>query len=332
MPSYEVTLLPRQHQFIASNRQSILKAGLESGLNLKYGCEDGNCGKCLARLLDGEIQAIRHADFVLTAAQKRDGYFLSCCHAAASELRLEMPEIGSAREIPEQLIQARVYRLQRLSDEVMSLTLKTPRSQQLGFLAGQYISLHLKDDLRCNLSIASCPCDGLKPEIHVQYRTDDPFSDYVFTRLDKNDPVTLHGPWGNFILDDDTPRELVFIAYNDTFASIKSLLEHLIALDKPQQIRLYWLLSAGHQAYLENYCRSISHALDNFNYRLMEVADDSVEDLSRALDGLFEQEQQLAQAEIFISLPQRYKRLAEEQRSRLAKDQLLWRIDDIPGL
>ena len=29
MPSFEVTLLPRQHQFLASSRQSILKAGLE---------------------------------------------------------------------------------------------------------------------------------------------------------------------------------------------------------------------------------------------------------------------------------------------------------------
>ena len=117
MPSFEVTLLPRQHQFLASDRQSILKAGLESGLNLKYGCEDGNYGKCLARVLDGEIPRIRHADFALTAAQKQNRYFLSCCYAAASDLQLDMAEIGSAREIPEQLIQARVYKLQLLSEQ-----------------------------------------------------------------------------------------------------------------------------------------------------------------------------------------------------------------------
>ncbi len=224
MPSHEVTLLPSRHRFLASSKQSILRAGLESGLNLKYGCEDGNCGKCLARLLSGQIQPFRHSDFPLSAAQKTNHYFLSCCHSAVSDLQLEMAEIADAGDIPEQHIQARVYKLNRLADDVMSLTLKTPRSQQLSFLAGQYISLYLQPELARNQSIASCPCDGLKPEIHVTRRADDPFSEYVFRRLRKNDLVDIRGPRGNFTLDDETPRDLVFIACNSNFASINSLL------------------------------------------------------------------------------------------------------------
>ena len=332
MPSYEVTLLPRQHRFLASTKQSILRAGLESGLNLKYGCEDGNCGKCLARRLSGDIQQLCHTDFVLTAAQKQQDYFLTCCHSAVSDLQLEMAEIAEAGEIPEQQIEARVYKLKPLAENVMSLTLKTPRSEQLSFLAGQYISLYLRPDLGSNQSIASCPCDGLRPEIHVTHRADDPFSDFVFNQLKKNDPVAIRGPRGDFILDDDTSRDLVFIAQDSDFASINSLLEHLIALDKPQPIRLYWLLSPGQRAYLENYCRSISHALDNFSYQLLPVSGDSEEDVSRALERVFAQEPAIANCDIYMALSPAFSTLAEMCRAQRGGDPRHWHIDVLPTL
>lgn len=332
MPSYEVTLLPRRHRFLASTKQSVLRAGLEAGLNLKYGCEDGNCGKCLARRLSGDIQRLRHSDFVLTALQKQQEYFLTCCHSAVSDLQLEMAEIAAAGEIPQQHIQARVYKLKPLAEDVISLTLKTPRSQQLSFLAGQYISLYLQPGLGSNQSIASCPCDGLRPEIHVSRRADDPFSDFVFHRLKKNDPVTLRGPRGDFILDDDTSRDLVFIAQDSDFASINSLLEHVIALDKPQSIRLYWLLPAGQRAYLENYCRSVSHALDNFAYQLLPVAGDSEVDVSQALGRVLDQEPAIQDCDVYIALSAPFSGVAETHRARRGGDPAHWHVDVLPPL
>ncbi len=203
MSTFQVTLLPSQHQFLSSSRQSLLQAGLESGLNLKYGCDGGNCGECLVKLVSGRLYKIKHSDFNLTAIQKENRQFLSCCFAATSDVQIEAEEIGSVTEIAEQNIQTKVYKLQQLSDSVMFLSLKTPRSHPLSFFAGQYVTLTLEDGLSRNKSIASCPCDGLKPEFHIKKRENDAFSEYVFKQLKKNDCITLQGPWGDFVMDDE---------------------------------------------------------------------------------------------------------------------------------
>ena len=332
MPSYAVTLFPSRHQFLASSRQSLLKAGLESGLNLKYGCEGGNCGHCLARLIRGQTQSIRYSDFALSEQQKSDGYFLTCCHAAQSELEVEAMEIGSVRQIAEQQIEARVYKLEHLANDVLSVSFKTPRTQPLSFLAGQHLTIRLNDQLQRNKSIASCPCDGLKPEIHVKYRAGDPFSEYVFNRLKKHDRVRLHGPWGDFTLDDDSNRPIMLIAFNTGFASIKSLLEHAIALEKSQNIRLYWLLSKGHQAYQENYCRAIQHALDNFEYQTIAVAGEGANGFNETLEQLWQRVPDPRQADVYVTTSVEFADSVQHQLIRLGVSDGHWRVDHMMKL
>ena len=70
MPVHQVTLLPSGRLIPAASTQSLLNAGLESGLNLRYGCEGGSCGLCLARLKSGQIRNIQHSDYVLSVQQK----------------------------------------------------------------------------------------------------------------------------------------------------------------------------------------------------------------------------------------------------------------------
>lgn len=332
MPSYAVRVFPSGHQFLASSRQSLLKAGLESGLNLKYGCEGGNCGKCLARLIRGQTQSIRHTDFKLSEQQKADRFFLTCCHAAQSDVEIEAVEIGSVREIAEQQIEARVYKLQRLSDDVMSVYFKTPRSQPLSFLAGQHLTIRLNDRLQRNKSIASCPCDGIRPEIHVKFRVGDPFSEYVFNQLKKNDRVCLQGPWGDFTLNDDSNRPLILVAFNTGFASIKSLLEHAIALEKSQSIQLYWLLTPDHQAYQENYCRAIRHALDNFDFQTVCLSGNDVSSYCTALELIWQQDIDPKDADIFVTAPVAFSDRVEQQMIRLGISDGHWRIDNIMKL
>lgn len=329
MPRHLVTLIPSLHRFDASPKQSLLRAGLESGLNLKYGCEGGTCGECRARLVSGKIQSIKHSDFLFSAEHKADQYFLSCCHAAETDCQIEIAEIGSVHEIPEQIIEARVYNLQQLSEDVLAISLKTPRSQPLSFFAGQYVTLYLNENLQRNKSIASCPCDGLKPEIHVKFRAADVFSEYAFNSLKKNDRVGILGPLGNFVLDDDSPRPLIFIAYDTGFASIKSLLEHAIALKKEQSIRLYWLVTPHNTPYMGNYCRAIEDALDNFTYRPIAIREPSDECITAVLEKIVNQEKAIKHSDLFITLPEKYRELARARLVKSGIDDRQWSIDSM---
>jgi len=327
MPTHKVTLLPSGHCYYASSKQSLLKAGLESGLNLKYGCEGGNCGDCLARLLSGEIQTLRYSDYVLPEEQKNDGYFLTCSHAPLSDCQLEISEIGSVHDISQQAIEARVFRLESLANDVISLSLKTPRSQPLRFLAGQHIKVSLNNHLQRNKSIASCPCDGLKPEIHVKRRHNDAFSHYVFEQLKRNDRVLIEGPLGDFVMDDDALQPLVFIAYDTGFAGIKSLLEHAIALEKEQPISLYWIVTPNSTPYLENYCRSIEDALDNFSYYPLSIKQASAMCFEAVLKKIFNQEEAIKQSDVFVILPAKFKPIAQAQIDQAGLDTSRWHLD-----
>ena len=329
MPSFAVTLLPSQHQFNASSKQNLLSAGLTSGLNLRYGCEGGNCGECLARLVEGDLEILRHSDFLLTPEQKAEGYFLSCCCAARSDCRVEVEEIGSVNEIPQQFIRARVFKIQHLSNDVISIALKTPRSQPLSFFAGQSITVHLQNSLKRNKSIASCPCDGLKPEIHVRYRENDAFSEYIFKQLKKNDSVDIQGPQGEFVLDDDSSRPLVFIAYDTGFSSIKSLLEHAIALEKEQLIQLYWIVTPNNTPYMDNYCRSIAYALDNFSYTPIAIREPSIECITEVTKRILKQEPAIKHSDVFMTIPEQYREIIQLQFIAAGIDDRHWSIDTL---
>jgi len=69
------------------------------------------------------------------------------------------------------------------------------------------------------------------------------------------------------VLDENSPRSLVFVAQGIGFASVKGLIEHAIALDSAEQIYLLWIASDENPPYLHNLCRAWNDALDNFHYR-----------------------------------------------------------------
>jgi len=86
-----------------------------------------------------------------------------------------------------------------------------------------------------------------------------------------NDSITIKGPRGNFTLNEESPHSLVFLACNNGFGPVKSLIEHAMALDVAEDIHLYWVVTDGYQHYLDNLCRSWADALDNFRYTALEI-------------------------------------------------------------
>ena len=263
--SAHVILHPSRHEFFVDGADTLLDAALRSGLALNYGCSNGNCGLCKARVVSGQVQKIRHHDYVLSEAEKQQSYTLLCANTAVGDLVIEALESAEPADIPAQQIVARVKAVQALGDDLMLLHLQTPRTNRLRFLAGQNLTL-TAGGASAQLPIASCPCDDRNMQFHVVRDTEDSFAQRVFGSLKTGDAVTLFGPWGDFVLRADSPRSIVFAACDAGFAPIKSLLEHAMALELSERLCLYWLATrpAGH--YLANLCRSWADALDNFTY------------------------------------------------------------------
>jgi CDP-4-dehydro-6-deoxyglucose reductase len=261
-----VQVRPSGREFLVEGSDSLLEAALRAGLSLDYGCSIGTCGKCKARLVSGHVHRTRHSDYALTAAEKAAGCVLLCCHTALTDLVLEAHEAHGAADMPLQSLEAKVRAVTPVGPDLRLLHLQTPRTRRLRFLAGQSVTLSLADGASATHPVASCPCDERNLQFHVRRREGDAFAERVFGGLAEAGIVRIDGPRGEFVLDEDSPRPLVFLARDGGFAPVKSLLEHAMALDTADTLALYWSASGECGHYLDNLCRSWSDALDNFRY------------------------------------------------------------------
>ena len=264
--SYRINLLPSEHTFMAEPHESLLEAALRSGVNLKYNCNSGGCGECKARIISGEYETVRHHDYVFKESEKRQQLLLLCSIAATSDMIIEASEALGVQDIPEQDISVKVAKIEHIGDDYMVLHIRTPRTKSLRFLAGQSVKLTCASGESKICFVASCPCNGMILQFHLQRHDTDPFTDYVFNQLQVSESLELAGPFGQFTLDEDSPRSVVMVAEGTGFAPIKSLIEHAIALDRPQSMQLYWVVENVNDHYQANYCRAWEDAFDVFVY------------------------------------------------------------------
>ena len=261
--SAHVTIRPSGHEFFAEGNDTILDAALRAGVSLDYGCSNGNCGECRARLISGKVMKIRAHDYVLRQDEKDAGMILLCSCAAVNDVVIEA-NVAGAGNIQAQQMAARVKSIEVFNPQVAALHLLTPRSQRLRFLAGQSIRLSV-NGASGHYPIASCPCEDRHIEIQIARDADDAFSEALFSSLKTNDRVDMQGPYGEFVLEDASTRPVIFVAFGVGFAPVKSLIQHSMSLDLAESMDLHWLADrTGH--YQNNLCRSWADALDNFSY------------------------------------------------------------------
>jgi CDP-4-dehydro-6-deoxyglucose reductase, E3 len=273
-----IKIQPSNHEFWLEGKDSILEAGVHSGLALNYGCTSGSCGLCKARVISGSVKKIQHHDYVLSEAEKNMNYVLMCSCTAVNDVVLEALEATNENDIPTQEIITKVKRIEQPTNNMLVMHLQTPRIQRLRFLAGQSATLSLSDKLTADLPIASCPCDDRNLLFHISCDTETAFTQALLNDTNKGDSITLVGPHGHFLFNDESQRTQLYLAYDDGFAPIKSLIEHAMTLEIPADMNLFWSADKKQNLYMNNLCRSWDDALENFNYYPM-IKDDTVSQL-----------------------------------------------------
>ena len=261
----QVTLLPSKREFFLEGNDTLLEGALRAGIPLGYGCSSGNCGQCRAKVVSGKIKYVRPHDYVFTEAEKNQNYALMCSCTAVTDLVLEAVVARSPADIPFQQITAKVKAMDYPSDDVMVLKLMAPRSSRMRFMAGQSAVVKA-GAFSAELPIASCPCEERLLQFHIRLMPGNHFSDYVFNRLKVGEAVVVEGPKGEFVLDDESTRSLVFIAWGSGFAPVKGLIEHALSLEASEKLHLYWAAQNERDIYLPNQCRAWEDALDDFRY------------------------------------------------------------------
>jgi CDP-4-dehydro-6-deoxyglucose reductase len=314
----QVTVLPSKQDFMVEGHDTLLEAAMRSGIPLNYGCSGGNCGLCKARVVSGEVKKTRQHDFVISEAEKNQGYILLCSNTAVSDVVIEAAVADSVQDIPFQQITAHAKAMGHITDDMILLHLQTPRTQRLRFLAGQSVTLRVGQSYSAELPIASCPCDDRNVLFHISRQTGNLFSDYVFEHLQPNEAVEIEGPNGEFILHEKSPRPLYFFAFDTGFAPIKSVIEHALSLEV-ETINLHWIGSGPQSIYLPNIAHAWDDALDNFHYAehvagfdLRAVSGKRAQTLIKQLGQIVSADADMLQGDIYIAGPEDAVNIAEQ--------------------
>ena len=265
-----ITLQPSGRSFTAHAGETLLEAAMRQDIQLPYGCRNGACGSCKAKLVAGQVDYGVHQASTLTDEEKQAGKLLLCCARALTDVTIEARELSAAGGVRVRILPCRVHRLERHAS-TMVLYLKLPQNERLQFLAGQYLDFLLKDGKRRSYSMANAPHDDEFLQLHVRdYQG--LFSGHVFNRMKERDILRIEGPFGSFYLR-DSAKPMVMVASGTGFAPIKAIIEHCIATGVHREIALYWGNRTRADMYAPELCER--WAREQPNIRFVPVLSDA---------------------------------------------------------
>lgn len=279
--THRISLQPGGQSFPADADTTLLQAALDAGLMVPYGCRDGACGACKARVTQGSVDH-GHAPFTtLPETEREAGMALMCCARAKTDLEMEVRDVRSIHDIPVRKLPCRVQSLDRLADDVMRLVLRLPPSENFSFLPGQYIDFLLPGGERRSFSVANTPNADNQLELHVRLIPGGKFTTQVFTTMKPRDILRIEGPLGSFHLKDapepGVEHPLVFLAGGTGFAPLKAIIEDLIARGSQRDIALYWGARDRAGLYLHELAGSWEAALPGLRY-IPVISDETAAD------------------------------------------------------
>lgn len=263
---FKVRVEPSGHEFTTEEDETILAAAMRGGVMLPYSCRAGSCGTCKGRIVSGQVDYGNYEDKALADPERAAGYALFCQAKARSDLVLRAREIDAVHDIAVRTLPCRVVKMERAAPDVMILSLKLPANDRLQFLAGQYIDILLKGNVRRSFSLANDPLSDQFLQLHIRHVPNGLFSGHVFSKMQEKDLLRFQGPLGTFFLREESKRPAILIGGGTGFAPIKSMLEHAFTRGTDRPLHFYWGARARVDLYLHELVERWAKEQSMFRY------------------------------------------------------------------
>ena len=241
--NFQITVQPSNRTFSSQADETILAAGIRAGVGMPYGCKDGACGSCKCKKLEGIVVHGPHQSKALSDEEEANGFVLTCCSVAHSDVVLESRQVTSEGAFPIRKMPTRVSLMEKKSTDVMLLKLQLPANDNFSYHAGQYVEFLLRDGVRRSYSMANAPHLRVASgslELHIRHIAGGQFTDQVFTTLKEKEILRIEGPYGSFYLREDSAKPIILLASGTGFAPLKAMLEHMQFKGITRPTTLYW--------------------------------------------------------------------------------------------
>lgn len=265
--SKTITIIPGNRQFVVEDSEMLLDAGLRQGVQFAYGCRNGACGACKAKVVSGEVEAGAYQPFALSEQERSEGIVLLCCATALTNATVE-PKVP-VNEQDQDVAQISTYKGTIVSlmyqQDIAIMRLVLPIETLFSFRAGQYIDFLFEGDKRRSFSLGNAPQENGVLELHIRRQPGGYFSEKVFGHLKIGDNLTFEGPLGSFYLHDDH-QPLLFVVGGTGFAPVKSMVESMRSAGIQRTIKLYWGARNIEGFYMDTLAKAWADTIADFQY------------------------------------------------------------------
>lgn len=228
--------------------ETLLQALERLGYGMRRSCRNGVCEICEVSLLQGELQQRypnRHLCAPPAGAVSAGTVALACTSVPLTDVRVEIKGLKLPGEVFVKKLNCDITSVEVLNRDVYRVFLRLPATASLAldFRAGQYLDICLPNGRKASFSIASAPELERAVELHIRLLPDSEMSCAVMAHLQNEKTVQIEAPKGLCCLEAgslDAGDRLVFAAASTGFSQIKSMVEHLLARQVKNQIRIYW--------------------------------------------------------------------------------------------
>lgn len=232
---FSITLVNGK-RFDALSDISILESARAAGLVLEHSCRTGRCGLCRATVRTGETRVIQ-AEVPGDALEAGD--VLTCCRAAASDLVLEVADLGPLAGVEKRILPCKIASISFPTPSIAHVVLRLPPASHFHYLAGQHIDVIAKGVKR-SYSIANAPSPQGGIELYIRRFDGGVLSSYWFEEAAVGDLLRFEGPLGTYYLREEGHGPLIFLATGTGIAPVRAILEHAASIALQRPILLFW--------------------------------------------------------------------------------------------
>ena len=142
-------------------------------------------------------------------------------------------------------LQAIVTEIEALAPSVMQITVSF--TEPFEFQPGQWVNFRFPEGVSRAYTIASAP---QRPEaVQLCVRVGSGRGGESVRKLEAGAEVTVDGPFGDFLLPENDPRGVVFLAGDVGIAPVRSIVLHLLAVADPRPITVLYEPNQRHILY-----------------------------------------------------------------------------------
>jgi NAD(P)H-flavin reductase/ferredoxin len=221
--------------------ETVLDAAFRQGLNLVYGCREGQCSACKCFLLEGEVAMKRYSNFALSDSEQSGGYSLMCRAMPEQDLVVELLHYDPDNYRLEHAIrdgEATVEVVEPLTRDITRLVLHAPG---FTFTAGQFVDIHVPGSdgaMKRSFSMANLPGDD-RIELMIKRYPGGKLSGMLDGHIKPGDKLGYTGPYGS-LRARESEHPILMIAGGSGMAPILSLLRAFSAARCERPIRFFY--------------------------------------------------------------------------------------------